>query len=111
MNSELISSEAFMRIGVLSGGGDAPGLNAVIRSVTKTAIFKYGWQVTGIIDGFEGLLTPTKTRQLTSWNTRGILFVEVRGIMQAVLIPMDEHDSCFTGGHKTKGTGVFNALR
>jgi 6-phosphofructokinase 1 len=64
-----------MRIGVLSGGGDAPGLNAVIRAVTKTAIFKYGWQVTGIIDGFEGLLTPTKTRQLTSWNTRGILFV------------------------------------
>jgi len=64
-----------MRIGVLSGGGDAPGLNAVIRAVTKTAIFKYGWDVVGIIDGFEGLLTPTKTRQLTSWNTRGIMFV------------------------------------
>jgi ATP-dependent phosphofructokinase / diphosphate-dependent phosphofructokinase len=64
-----------MRIGVLSGGGDAPGLNAVIRAVVKTAIFKYGWDVTGIVDGFEGLLMPTKTRQLTSWNTRGILFV------------------------------------
>lgn len=64
-----------MRIGILSGGGDAPGLNAVIRAVTRTAIFKYGWEVTGVIDGFEGLLTPTKTRQLTSWNTRGILFV------------------------------------
>jgi phosphofructokinase-like protein len=64
-----------MRIGVLSGGGDAPGLNAVIRAFTKTAIFKYGWEVTGIIDGFEGLMSPTKTRQLTSWNTRGILFV------------------------------------
>ncbi|MFA5073043.1 MAG: ATP-dependent 6-phosphofructokinase [Nitrospirota bacterium] len=64
-----------MRIGILSGGGDAPGLNAVIRAVTKTAIFKYGWEVIGIIDGFEGLLTPTKTRQLTSWNTRGILFI------------------------------------
>ncbi len=64
-----------MKIGVLSGGGDAPGLNAVIRAVVKTAIYKYGWEVTGIIDGFEGLLTPTKTRQLTSWNTRGILFV------------------------------------
>src|SRR5512142_3304587 len=64
-----------MRIGVLSGGGDAPGLNAVIRAVVKSAIFKYGWEVTGIVDGFEGLLTPTKTRQLTSWNTRGILFV------------------------------------
>jgi phosphofructokinase-like protein len=64
-----------MRIGVLSGGGDAPGLNAVIRAVVKTAIFKYGWEVTGVIDGFEGLLSPTKTRQLNSWNTRGILFV------------------------------------
>jgi phosphofructokinase-like protein len=62
-----------MRIGILSGGGDAPGLNAVIRAVTKTAIVKYGWQVTGIIDGFEGLLTPTKTRHLTMWNIRGIL--------------------------------------
>lgn len=64
-----------MRIGILSGGGDAPGLNAVIRAVTKTAIYKYGWEVLGIVDGFEGLLSPTKTRQLTSWNTRGILFV------------------------------------
>ncbi len=64
-----------MRIGILSGGGDAPGLNAVIRAVVRTAVFKYGWEVTGIIDGFEGLLSPTKTRQLTSWNTRGILFV------------------------------------
>jgi 6-phosphofructokinase 1 len=64
-----------MRIGILSGGGDAPGLNAVIRAVVRTAVFKYGWEVIGIIDGFEGLLSPTKTRQLTSWNTRGILFV------------------------------------
>jgi phosphofructokinase-like protein len=67
--------EVFMRIGILSGGGDAPGLNAVIRAVVRTAVFKYGWEVLGIIDGFEGLLSPTKTRQLTSWNTRGILFV------------------------------------
>ncbi len=64
-----------MRIGILSGGGDAPGLNAVIRAVVKTAVFKYGWEVLGILDGFEGLLPPAKTRQLTSWNTRGILFV------------------------------------
>ena len=41
-----------MRIGVLSGGGDAPGLNAVIRAVVRTAVFKYGWDVTGIVDGF-----------------------------------------------------------
>ena len=64
-----------MKIGVLSGGGDAPGLNAVIRAVTRTAVLKYGWEVIGIIDGFEGLLPPTKTRPLTPWNTRGILFL------------------------------------
>lgn len=44
------------RIGVLTGGGDAPGLNAVIRAVVKTAINDYGWEVYGIHDGFEGLL-------------------------------------------------------
>lgn len=44
------------RIGVLTGGGDAPGLNAVIRAVVKTAINVYGWEVYGIHDGFEGLL-------------------------------------------------------
>lgn len=64
-----------MKIGVLSGGGDAPGLNAVIRAVTRTAVLKYGWEVLGIIDGFEGLFTPTKTRPLTPRNTRGILFL------------------------------------
>jgi len=63
-----------MRIGILSGGGDAPGLNAVIRAVVKTAVIKYGWEVMGIFDGFEGLLPPTRTRPLNPWNTRGILY-------------------------------------
>jgi len=44
------------RIGVLTGGGDCPGLNAVIRSVVKTAIHDYGIEVTGIKDGFLGLI-------------------------------------------------------
>lgn len=64
-----------MRIGILSGGGDAPGLNAVIRAVVKTAVNKYNWEVVGIFDGFEGLLTPVRARELTPWNTRGILFL------------------------------------
>ncbi len=64
-----------MEIGVLTGGGDAPGLNAVIRAIVKTATFKYGFEVIGIIDSFDGLLTPTRTRTLTPWNTRGILFL------------------------------------
>jgi 6-phosphofructokinase 1 len=43
------------RIGILTGGGDCPGLNAVIRGVTKPAE-DYGMSVYGIIDGFEGLV-------------------------------------------------------
>ncbi len=44
------------RIGVLTGGGDCPGLNAVIRAVTKSAISKYGMEVVGFLDGFKGLV-------------------------------------------------------
>ncbi|OQY45918.1 MAG: hypothetical protein B6242_09160 [Anaerolineaceae bacterium 4572_78] len=44
------------KIGILTSGGDAPGLNAVIRAVVITAIRKYGWDVVGINRGFEGLL-------------------------------------------------------
>ena len=46
----------FGTIGILTGGGDAPGLNAVIRAVVKTATCEYGMRVIGIEDGFEGLL-------------------------------------------------------
>jgi phosphofructokinase-like protein len=61
------------RIGILTGGGDAPGLNAVIRAATKTAIHEYGWEVLGIEDGFEGLIQPGKVRQLSFEEVRGIL--------------------------------------
>ena len=44
------------RIGVLTGGGDCPGLNAVIRAVTKTALFQYNLEVWGIEDGYLGLI-------------------------------------------------------
>lgn len=43
------------RIGVMTAGGDCPGLNAVIRAVTKTAILKYGLEVVGIKNGYRGL--------------------------------------------------------
>ncbi|MFH2054589.1 MAG: ATP-dependent 6-phosphofructokinase [bacterium] len=45
-----------MKIGVLTGGGDCPGLNAVIRAVVKTAINDYEMSVTGFLDGFEGVV-------------------------------------------------------
>ncbi|MFL6228156.1 MAG: 6-phosphofructokinase [Pyrinomonadaceae bacterium] len=60
-------------IGLITGGGDAPGLNAVIRSVVKTAIGVYNLRVVGVEDGFEGLLGETRTRELTPDDVRGLL--------------------------------------
>ena len=60
-------------IGILTGGGDAPGLNAVIRSVVKTSTGEYGMNVIGIEDGFEGLLGQTQTRPLSHSDVRGLL--------------------------------------
>ncbi len=45
-----------MKVGVLSGGGDAPGINAVIRAVTRKGIQSYGYEIVGIKDGWLGLL-------------------------------------------------------
>jgi len=62
------------RIGILTGGGDAPGLNAVIRAVVKYAVGKLHWQVVGIEDSFNGLLeVPRRLQNLTPQSCRGIL--------------------------------------
>jgi len=45
-----------MRIGVLTGGGDCPGLNAVIRAIVKRAVKAHGWEVAGVRHGWRGLL-------------------------------------------------------
>ena len=47
----------YMRIGILTSGGDCPGINATIRGVCKTAIRHYGMEVIGIHSGFQGLMT------------------------------------------------------
>src|ERR1700676_2265667 len=52
-------------IGIATGGGDAPGLNVVIRAATKAAILKHNWKVIGIPDGFDGLIWPEKSFKLT----------------------------------------------
>lgn len=62
-----------MKIGLLTGGGDSPGLNAVIRAVVRTAYFEYGFVVMGIEDGYEGLLSPMKVRPLGIEDVKGIL--------------------------------------
>jgi ATP-dependent phosphofructokinase / diphosphate-dependent phosphofructokinase len=60
-----------MRIGMLTGGGDAPGLNAVIRAAVLTASDR-GWDVLGIKHGFNGLLIDGEVEPLTRESVRGI---------------------------------------
>jgi len=61
------------RIGILTGGGDAPGLNAVIRAAVKTAINEYGCDVFGIRDGYDGFLEEKGVIPLGLDDVRGIL--------------------------------------
>ncbi len=63
----------YKQIGILTGGGDAPGLNAVIRAVVRTAVGQYGMKVIGIEDSFEGILGETQTIRLTKDSVSGIL--------------------------------------
>jgi phosphofructokinase-like protein len=63
----------YKQIGVITGGGDAPGLNAVIRAVTRTAVREFGMKCVGIEDSFEGLLGETQTMKLTPKSVSGIL--------------------------------------
>lgn len=60
------------RLGILTSGGDCPGLNAVIRAATKTA-FWMGYDLVGFRDGFEGLIDPIRYQVLSPRNTAGIL--------------------------------------
>jgi phosphofructokinase-like protein len=62
-----------MRIGVLTGGGDVPGLNAAIRAVSRRA-FQYGWEVYGIKNGWQGLV-ENLYEELTPKSVSGILHV------------------------------------
>ena len=61
-----------MRVGLLTGGGDCPGLNAVIRAVTKSLIHLCDAEVVGIEDGFAGLM-ERRTRPLSWRSVGGIL--------------------------------------
>lgn len=63
---------SIQRIGVLTGGGDAPGLNAVIRAVVKSAS-NVGIDVIGLEDSFDGLIQPGRSRPLTPRDVTGIL--------------------------------------
>src|SRR5512140_2389256 len=65
-------AEKLRRIGILTGGGDCAGLNAVIRAVVKTAAYDYGIDVIGIENGFGGLMRDN-CRPLSTSDASGIL--------------------------------------
>jgi phosphofructokinase-like protein len=72
----MTSSPPIERIAISTGGGDAPGLNAVIRAATRAA-HRRGWEVMGIRDGFNGIMSPEEYPQggtvlLTESAVRGI---------------------------------------
>jgi ATP-dependent phosphofructokinase / diphosphate-dependent phosphofructokinase len=60
------------RIGIVTGGGDSPGINTVIRAVAKAAHLR-GWQTVGVLGGFEGLLDPAASRTLDYRELDGLL--------------------------------------
>jgi len=60
------------RIGVVTGGGDCPGLNAVIRAVAKASA-RRGWECIGVLGGYEGLVEPQRTIPLDHRTLSGLL--------------------------------------
>ncbi len=62
-----------MRLGVLTGGGDCPGLNPLIRAVVKRGTLELGYEFVGIQNGYQGLVEPDMAHPLTLNDVRGIL--------------------------------------
>jgi ATP-dependent phosphofructokinase / diphosphate-dependent phosphofructokinase len=60
-------------IGIINGGGDAPGLNAVIRAVVRAAINEHRLRVVGVLNGFDGLIWPEGAKEMTEESVSGIL--------------------------------------
>ncbi|MDR1919918.1 MAG: 6-phosphofructokinase [Tannerellaceae bacterium] len=88
-----------MKVGILSSGGDCPGINATIRGVGKTAIMHYHMEVIGIHNGFSGILQKD-FRQLNERSLSGILNLggTILGTsreksFRKLLIPDDSHSS------------------
>jgi ATP-dependent phosphofructokinase / diphosphate-dependent phosphofructokinase len=65
--------KAIRTIGIVNGGGDAPGLNAVIRAIVRSAINAHGMRVVGIRNGFDGLIWPEGAKEMTEESVSGIL--------------------------------------
>ena len=87
-----------MKIGILTSGGDCPGINATIRGVGKTAINHYGMEVIGIHNGFSGLLhkdiSPLTERSLSGILNLGgtILGTAREKVFRKLITSLDEED-------------------
>jgi 6-phosphofructokinase 1 len=66
-------AQTIQTIGIANGGGDCPGLNAVIRGVVRSSILGHGWKVIGVQDGFDGLIWPDRCIPLSVESIAGIL--------------------------------------
>ncbi|MFP4144478.1 MAG: 6-phosphofructokinase [Phycisphaeraceae bacterium] len=87
-------AKSIRRIGVLTGGGDCPGLNAVIRAVTKSAIFEHNLEVLGIQDGFQGLIEdrmiPLDEKAVSNILTLGGTILGANNKIDPMRYPVEE---------------------
>ncbi|MFQ5411285.1 MAG: 6-phosphofructokinase [Phycisphaerae bacterium] len=101
-----MANHEIKRVGILTGGGDCPGINAVIRAVTKTAMFDHGWACYGIEDGFLGLI-ENRIRPLSREDASNIL---TRG--GTILGTSNKADPArFAIGRNEQGEPIFADVR
>jgi ATP-dependent phosphofructokinase / diphosphate-dependent phosphofructokinase len=94
-----------VRIGILTGGGDAPGLNAAIRAVARRA-FQLGHQVSGVQNGWAGCLEPGLIRELMPNDVRGILPMGGTILGTSRTNPLKEKDGLSTAIRTLRHNGV-----
>lgn len=98
------------RVGILTGGGDAPGLNAVIRAFVRRAEREHGWTIVGIEDSFDGLLeVPRRLRVLGSDDVKNIL--HLGGTILGTTNRGDPFDYPTNGGHADVSGKVAQVVR
>jgi len=94
-----------MRIGILTGGGDAPGLNAAIRAVARRG-FQLGHQVSAIQNGWAGCLEPGLIREMTTQDVRGILPMGGTILGTSSTNPLKEQDGIETAMRMLRHNGI-----
>lgn len=94
------------KIGILTGGGDCPGLNAVIRAVVRKSIINYNYQVVGILKGWRGLLEYGLTEELNLDKVSGIIHRGGTIIKTSRTNPFKEKDGVKRIIEKKKALGL-----